>query len=160
MSPHRPWTRGGRPAIRALRAAVWTAALFAALLGADRLLLGPEPPVGWQRAESLEDVPPELGALVPSYLPEMLGWPPRLIAWKPDPDGGWWLRLASYGSEQVWIGAGPVPPEHPAPGCLDDRGCPAGWHTLSRRIDDRAVSIVTTLRPQAARRILEGLRRP
>lgn len=150
-----------RPAIRAARAALWTVALFLLLFGADRALLGPEPPQGWQRAESVDDVPAEAGPpMVPSYLPESLGWPPRLIVWKLPPAGGWWLRLASYDQEQVWIGSGAVPPEHPAPGCLDDRGCPEGWHTLSRRIGDETLSIVSTLRAHTARRILEGLRKP
>ncbi len=148
-----------RPAVGAIRATLWTAGLFLALLGADRLLLGADRPQGWQQGLALADIPAEAGApLEPSYLPAALGWPPQRIAWQVLPQPGWWLKLASSLGDQAWIGAGAAPPDHPALSCLDDRGCPKGWHALSRRFGQQTVVLVTTLPARAAHRMLDGLR--
>lgn len=148
-----------QPAVGAVRATLWTGGLFLALLGADRALLGPNRPVGWQQASTVADVPAAAGApLEPSYLPATLGWPPQKIAWQVQPQPGWWLELASAAGDQAWIGAGAAPPDHPALGCLDDRGCPKGWHALSRQFGQETVVLVTTLPARAAHRMLEGLR--
>lgn len=150
-----------RPAIRTARAVLWTVGLVAALAAADRLVLGSRPPVGWQSASTIGEVPPEAGLpLVPSYLPEPLTWPPRRIAWSLPPEEGWWVRIDAAGEPALWIGAGAIPPDlHPA-GCLDGRGCPTGWRTLSRSVEGRPAIIVTNLPPHRARRVLDGLHRP
>lgn len=148
-----------RPAVRALRAVLWTVGVFGGLWLVDRALFAPEAPRGWQRAAALAQVPARAGAaLTPAYLPAELGWPPTLIQWQSAPEPGWWLSWGATGQTQVWIGAGALPPNHPAPGCLGDGACPAGWHALSRRFGAETVSVAGTLAPQQLRRMVDGLR--
>lgn len=148
-----------RPAVRGLQALLWTAGVFGGLWLLDRGLIGPEAPTGWQVAATVGDVPAGAGApLSPSYLPAELGWPPRKILWQNKPQQGWWLQFGQGDQPQLWIGAGSLPPGHPAPGCMGDGSCPPGWHGLSRRIGGQAIGATTTLPAHTLRLIMDGLR--
>lgn len=148
-----------RPAIDLVRAGLWTIGLLVLLFAADRLLMGPEAPQGWQRASALQQVPTTIGAdILPSYLPERLLWPPTRVHWRALPTSAWWMQLQSPSADSLWFGVGDAPPEHPASGCLDDRGCPPGWHALSRQLGTRTVTVVSSLPVHQARQLLQGLR--
>ncbi|PKN58462.1 MAG: hypothetical protein CVU56_05545 [Deltaproteobacteria bacterium HGW-Deltaproteobacteria-14] len=153
------------PAPRRLALAlIWTAALGAGLYAADRFLLGTRQ-TGWQLAAAIEDIPADAGLVpTPRFVPEHLGWPPRVILYRSGPVSGCWLGLAGPGDTepQVWIGRGddPLPdPVIPFAGCMASprRDCPAGWRTLSVAAGDRPTFLLGTAPPGEMRRIMKGL---
>jgi hypothetical protein len=150
---------------RLLGAVAWTALLVVALFAADRWLLGRAPMADWvelsveaARAASAEPT------LVPSYLPENIGWPPARTVVRAGAFPGWWLGMVDRGDGmvRVWLGSGEPPP--PALGtaaaCLnEDAHCAEPWHLLSRPLSDgRVVHLISDLDPLLARRTLDGLR--
>ncbi|HLE01650.1 MAG TPA: hypothetical protein VJB59_15405 [Bdellovibrionota bacterium] len=144
----------------------WTSLFLAALLAADRILLGPSKPTGWVEA-AFHSVPKEVGfSLSPVYLPSTLAWPPREVFYRLSRKG-WWapVRPASGGSPLLWIGSGEPPyPEalgKGLAGCLQSTPsarCPAGWIMLSTRFKDGSlVYLITRFDHIEAARILKGL---
>lgn len=146
---------------------MWTAALAAALLGADRLLLGVGPR-GWQPVQHLADIPDKAGAVVlPGYLPARFDWPPTIIRFRVLPQPGWWYGLSKRGTRtpQVWVGVGtpPLPTALGAElgGCVESEGqrCPSRWHVLSARAADQPVWVLGAVAPKDLKRLVVGLRR-
>lgn len=121
---------------RPLAAVLWTVVLAALLLGLDRALMPPSRPVGWVEAESLDDVPDSARPLVvPTYLPDVLGWPPARVTYRLDEASPrFWLGLAPPGGGEVGLWLGTLGPTADAivgdlwP-CLErtEPTCPPGW---------------------------------
>lgn len=153
---------------RWLLVGAWTGLVAGGLWLADRLIIGPPTPHGFQRFDDLEDLSAAAGPLyLPTYFPDGLAWPPAELHAEPRDHPAWWMAVSRRGSGEIvlWLGAtrdgGDAVPAA-LEGCLEGEGirCAAGRTRLRRMLPDgRTLWALSTLPATDVRPILQGLTR-
>jgi len=159
-----------RSAAQLILAAVWSVTVLGLISVVDRSCFRMEP-IGWRSATKSEAVPLSIRfSAIPTYLPDILIWPPKVIFFRERPSTGWWYGLAARSPSGAadehpiafWMGQGdqPYPKElERFSECMDVvRGgtCPPGWRYFSKIVSGQVLNVLSSLDPVQTKRILQG----
>lgn len=149
--------------------------LAVTLFSFDRITLGKRiRPESWISIDRLSNLPSEIKELpLPSYIPNYLLWPPKLVLYRTLLAPGWWIHLEGKEDPrlQIWIGSSAAPfPEgmREIQGCLgkystvSDLHCPEAWSALSmehpKSLDpNHVLYLISNLPQEDALRMLNSM---